>query len=126
MTSCPSCSKPKTARALLCAACRKLAIEIGVQLLVEPGTTFGSLLERIAERIHPAARTPGQNRAYHGKCGELARLEEITPTEVKARALQHASTELGRDVTSSKELNEDEMSDLLDWLDEQITDVAAR
>jgi hypothetical protein len=102
----------------MCAGCRRAAITAGVNLLLADMTPAEPRPPR--DRVEPF-RTPGQSRAYHGKCGSLAQLEEVIPQRIKERALEHASATLNRPVLSSKDLTEDEMSDLLDWLDERIS-----
>ena len=113
---CPSCDGPISKNAQLCAACRKRAIVAGVNLLA-PGA-------RSPEQASPPSpqrpRTSGQNRAYHGKCGTLARLRDVTVREVKTWALEQASTRFRRNIESSADMTEDEMSDVLDMLDDAI------
>jgi hypothetical protein len=115
---CPVCGGPKTKRAHLCAGCRRAAIAAGVNLLLADMTPAAPR----PPHVDPF-RTPGQSRAYHGKCGSLAQLEQTTPQRIKQQALEHISAVVGRPVLSSKDLTEDEMSDLLDWLDESIASV---
>jgi hypothetical protein len=110
---CPGCSGRISRGATLCRECRKRAIVAGVNLLA-PGA-------RTAIPPAPAPRTTGQNRAYHGKCGTLARLRGQSERETKQWALAEASSRFGRAIASSAELNEDEMSDVLDLLDDAIT-----
>lgn len=110
---CPGCGGKISRAATLCAICRKTAIVAGVNLIA-PGARAA------APPPPPAARTNGQNRAYHGKCGTLARLRGIPPQEVKKEILEWASRMFGHEIDSSKAMNEDEMSDVLDTLDAAI------
>lgn len=111
--TCPGCGGTISRRAQLCRLCRPRAIAAGVNLLA-PGA-------RAPAPATPAAqRTPGQSRAYHGKCGTLARLLGEQPQEVKRAALEKASRMFDREITSSSDLNEIEMSDVLDQLDAAI------
>lgn len=115
---CPCCGGKISRGATLCAICRKTAIVAGVNLIA-PGARSA------APPPPPAARTNGQNRAYHGKCGTLARLRGIPPQEAKTEILEWASRMFGREITTSKAMNEDEMSDVLDTLDAAIAEVEA-
>jgi hypothetical protein len=110
---CPVCNGKISPKARLCATCRKAAIVAGVNLIA-PGARSA------APPPPPAAPTNGQNRAYHGKCGTLARLRGVPPQEVKKEILEWASRMFGREIASSKAMNEDEMSDVLDTLDAAI------
>lgn len=116
--SCPGCGGRISRGARLCIECRKRAIVAGVNLLA-PGAR--------ADAPAPAAgrQTPGQNRAYHGKCSTIARVTGEPPTLVKRAALDKASRMFRRPIDSSKDMNEDEMSRLLDHLDEAIAAAAA-
>jgi hypothetical protein len=67
----------------------------------------------------PAARTTGQNRAYHGKCGTLARLRGVPPRGQEGRSSRPRRCSV-REIATSKAMNEDEMSDVLDTLDDAI------
>lgn len=109
---CPGCGGKISRGATLCRECRKRAIVAGVNLLA-PGA-------RARTPATPTKRTSGQNRAYHGKANTLARLTSRSERAVKEWALEEASTMFGREITSSRDLNEDEMSDMLDRLDEEI------
>lgn len=112
--TCPGCGGKMSRGATLCRECRKRAIVAGVNLLA-PGARAQ------APPPAPAKRTSGQNRAYHGKANTLARLTARSERAVKDWALEQASTMFGRTITSSRDLNEDEMSDMLDRLDEEIS-----
>jgi hypothetical protein len=115
--TCPGCSGPISRGAQLCRLCRPRAIAAGVNLLA-PGA-------RSSQPQPPAgARTTGQNRAYHGKCGTLARLRDVPVREIKDWALAQASTRFRRNITSSADMNEDEMSDVLDTLDDAIAEAS--
>jgi hypothetical protein len=118
--TCPGCGGKISRGATLCRECRKRAIVAGVNLLA-PGARAHT------PPLPPAKRTTGQNRAYHGKANTLARLTARSERAVKEWALEQASTMFSRTITSSSELNEDEMSDMLDRLDEEIatTETAA-
>lgn len=110
---CPSCDGPISRGAQLCRDCRKRAIVAGVNLLA-PGARTS------APAPPPRPRTSGQNRAYHGKCATLAHLTEQPERQVKKWALSEASKLFRREISSSADLNEDEMSDILDLLDDAI------
>jgi len=113
--NCPGCAGPKSARATLCRDCRRRANSVGAAVVAQ--------LPTVAAPSRPAdvgPRSAGQNRAYHGKCGTLAAIRETTPQQIKAQALEYASVRFGRAITSSGDLDELEMSDVLDWLDTQL------
>ena len=114
---CPGCNGKISPKAQLCASCRRDANAIGASVVERVGTSA------VAQPPAPAMRdrTPGQGRAYHGKCGTLARLRGTTPQEIKRSALEQASRMFRREIDSSKAMNEDEMSEILDWLDDEIT-----
>lgn len=114
---CPSCDGPISRDAQLCRDCRKRAIVAGVNLLA-PGAR--SPEQAPPPPTPPRQRTSGQNRAYHGKCGTLARLRDVPVRQIKGWALEQASTRFRRNIESSADMNEDEMSDVLDMLDDAI------
>jgi len=116
---CPGCGGKISRGATLCSICRKTAIVAGVNLIA-PGARAAA-----PPPPAPAARTTGQNRAYHGKCGTLARIRGVPVREVKQWALEQASTIFRREITTSKAMNEDEMSDVLDILDDAIAQAEA-
>lgn len=116
---CPGCGQAKSPRAQLCSSCRKRANAVGAAVVAQIPSAEPP---RPVPPSAAGARTPGQNRAYHGKCATLAALEQVSPQQIKARALEHAALACGRPIASSGELNELEMSDLLDWLDSQLGD----
>ena len=111
--TCPGCGGPKHSQAQLCRECRKRAIVAGVNLLA-PGARTD------APAPKPGKQTPGQNRAYHAKCSTIARATGEPPTLVKRAALDKATPMFRRPIDSSKDMNEDEISQLLDHLDEAI------
>lgn len=111
---CPGCGGKISRGAQLCSECRKRAIVAGVNLLA-PGARAN------APAPAPGKQTPGQNRAYHAKCSTIARATGEQPTVVKRAVLEKASSMLRRPIGSSKDMNEDEMSRLLDHLDGAIT-----
>lgn len=111
--TCPGCGGKISRGAQLCSECRKRAIVAGVNLLA-PGARADPPAPK------PGVQTPGQNRAYHAKCSTIARATGEQPTIVKRAVLEKASSMFRRDITSSKAMNEDEMSRLLDHLDEAI------
>ena len=113
---CPGCGGPISRGAQLCRLCRPRAIAAGVNLLA-PGA-------RAAVPAPAGPRTAGQSRAYHGKCGTLARLRGEQPQQIKKAVLERASHRFRREITSSSELNEIEMSDVLDELDAAIAEAA--
>lgn len=110
---CPSCGGKISRGATLCAVCRRIAIHAGVNLIA--AGPQGRAASPIA-----GPRTAGQNRGYHGKCGDLARLRGVKPQDVKRDVLQKASQMFGREITSSRDLDEDEMSEILDTLDDEL------
>jgi hypothetical protein len=115
---CPGCGGKISRGATLCAICRKTAIVAGVNLIAPGARSAGP-------PPPPPARTTGQNRAYHGKCGRLARIRGVPVREIKEWALEQASTMFHREIASSKAMNEDEMSDVLDILDDAIAQAEA-
>jgi len=120
--TCPGCGGSKSKRALLCAACRRRAISVGVQEVLTP-----------APPDEP--RSPSQNLAFHGKCATLAKLElsdDATHVAVNQRAMERkhdalawAAKRFGRSIESSRQLSRDEMSEVLEWLDERQLQVAS-
>jgi hypothetical protein len=110
---CPACGGKKSRSAKLCASCRKLANEVGASLL---------------PHVHqPPARprTLDQNRAYHGKCGAIAKLKNVDAREIKKQARARASELFGRTIESSADLSELEMDRLLDRLDDELEQLLA-
>lgn len=123
MMTCPGCNGKISRGAKLCRDCWKRARVAGVNLLRGGGDVYVGVdreSSRDATALVVHARTAGQNRAYHGKANAIARLTSRSEREVKAWALEQAATMFGRSITSSRDLNEDEMSELLDRLDEEI------
>lgn len=108
--SCPGCGGKKSRRARLCASCRRRANVIGARVWTET-----------AAPVSTTPRTSQQSRVYHGKCASIAKLEQRDLIDVKRRALETATLMFGRPITSSTELTEIEMEQLLERLDEQLT-----
>lgn len=111
-TTCPGCGGKKSRDAMLCRSCRTRANALGV-----------SVLTHVHEAATPAPsrpRTPQQNRVYHGKLADLARLEQAPIAALKRRVLAEATSRFNRPVTSSTDLSEVEMEQLLEWLDDQL------
>lgn len=106
----------------MCADCRKRANAIGASVVAQLPTAQQLPQPQPVEPRAIDPRTPGQNRAYHKKIALLASQSDQSLKAVKAAALAHISEQLNRDVASSSDLDELEMSDLLDWLDAQIDD----
>lgn len=97
---------------MLCRGCRVSANQVGV-----------TVVTHVHEAAAPAAarpRTPEQNRVYHGKLADLARLERLPMATLKQRVIAEASLRFNRPITSSTELSEIEMEQLLEWLDDQL------
>ncbi len=115
---CPGgCGGTKSARARFCASCRARANELGDEVLRRVPTANPAAARSRAQTM---LRTPEQNRAYHGKCGAIARLRGRNARTVKTEALTLASQLFERKVESSTELSELEMDRLLDHLDAQL------
>jgi hypothetical protein len=129
-TVCPGCGGAKTARARLCATCRRRANSVGEQVWTE-------------SHVPPPParpRTGQQSRIYYGKCASIARA--LLPPQgadvaagdrsaldrgmrdVKRRALEWASRAFGREIASSTDLTEIEMERLLEHLDDVLDDLA--
>lgn len=109
---CPGCSKPKTKRARLCADCRRRAVSIGVKALLET-----------AERGHaPAIERigPRQVSAFYGKADELDRILERPHRTGHNLALEQASREFSRRITSVNDLSYAEASWILDQLSAEV------
>lgn len=108
-SACPGCGGPKTRRAQFCATCRRRANVVGAKVWTET-----------AAPVSTTPRTSQQNRVYHGKCASLAKLEQLELFQIKRRSLEAASAMFRRPITSSTELTEIEMEQLLEHLDEQL------
>lgn len=105
---CPGCGNEKTARARLCASCRRRANNVGESAWKQSAGLQGA----------PARpRTPEQNRVYHGKLASIAKLEKAELFDVKQRTLEFASLTFEREIKSSTELTELEMEHVLEQLD---------
>lgn len=100
-TICRGCGGKKTKRARVCARCRRLAYELGIQQLF---------------RVDPMST--GQQRALNAKAAELGRLLGTTKNAEKAKAYAIATKHFDREITSSKQLTWDECDWLLDQFDE--------
>lgn len=93
--SCPSCGRPKTKLAKLCAACRAIANKAGE----------GVILKRL---------TPGQMRAFYAKANRVDEARQAEYGTAKAAALERAGVE------STTLLTEMQASDAIDWLENQL------
>lgn len=119
---CPGCDGAKSKRARLCASCRRRANAVGADVLQQMPTA--------TPRPRLVPRTPQQNIVYHARCTDLARLElgplassaqlRMRVIELKAETMQRASQRFGREITSSTELSEPEMEQVLELLDQQL------
>lgn len=107
--TCPGCGGKKDHRARLCGSCRRRANQVGE-------TAWKKSAGLSAAPARP--RTPQQNLVYHGKLTSIAKLENAELLDVKHRTLELASSMFGREFTSSTELNELQMEQLLERLDE--------
>lgn len=109
---CPGCSKPKTKRARLCSDCRRRAVSIGVQSVLEAAARgHGPAIERIGSR---------QISAFYGKTDELDRILERPHRTGHNLALEQASKHFGRRIQSVKDLSYDEASWILDQLSAEV------
>lgn len=111
-TVCPGCSGPKSKRAELCATCRRQANAVGASVLTH--------VHEAATPVPSRPRTPQQNTVYHGRCSDLAKLLRLSLLEVKKRTLTQAGKMFDRVFTSSTQLAEIEMEQLLEWLLEEL------
>jgi hypothetical protein len=107
---CPGCGGEKTQHATLCHDCRKRAVRIGVEAVANRRAR--------PHRDNMNRMSTAQRRAYHKKLGILVQLTGRPKHELKASYLRQASGAFGREITSTKQLTEEEASDLLDWLEE--------
>lgn len=112
--TCPSCGGAKSKTARLCASCRRRASALGERALLEP-----------PRGVPARPRTAQQNTAYHAKLGELARMTGQHLLDMKRDALELASAMFNRDVTSSTQLTEIEMEQLLDRIDVRMLELRA-
>ena len=109
---CPGCDGQKTEAAVLCADCRKRAVRIGVEAVTN---------RKSRTPIQESDRmTPSQRRAYHKKLGILVDLTGRPKSALKDSYLRQASATFGREITSTKQLTQEESSDVLDWIEETI------
>ena len=109
---CPGCGGAKTRRARICASCRRRAIELGVQAVLE---TAGRGPQPDVEMIGPR-----QVSAFYAKTDELDRILERPYRTGHDLALERASEHFGRPITSVNELAYAEASWVLDRLSEQV------
>lgn len=121
--ACPGCGGQKSKRAKLCAECRRRANAVGADVVTHVGEAAIP-----PESRPPRPRTPQQNLVYHARITDLAKLTDppsketlrVLERQLKKAALEKARQLFGREITSSTELTEAEMEQLLEWLDEQL------
>jgi excisionase family DNA binding protein len=96
-------------------------VKIGRSTRIDADDVRAFVRRSAGEAVRRDPVAPRQLAAYHAKCGDIARLARRELRDVKAWAMEHASTEIcGKRVTSSKDLSYVEMHDLLDWLEGQV------
>lgn len=111
--SCAGCGGEKTKRAVVCAACRSFATDIGIQAVLaerKPRPTDAENLQRF-DRMR---------RAFHGKCDAIARELGESKLSIKQGILVRASTQFKRAIASFNDCTLLEAGWILDRLEEQL------
>lgn len=111
--TCPGCGKPKTARAKVCARCRRRATAIGVRALID-SRKKGKTPEG-EEKLNPKQRA-----GIYARCDEIDMyVDGVKTGNTKKRILEEAEREFGRPITSVNDLTYSEASWALDYLREE-------
>ena len=101
-----------------------IAVRIGRAVRIEERE-----LEQLVTRQRPRRQPPapaavkasgGQGRALHAKANVIDTARGSKSGTAKAEALATCSQQFGRQITSSRELSEDEASFVLEWMSEVI------
>jgi hypothetical protein len=110
---CPGCHGTKTKRAVVCAACRSFATEIGIQAVLAERKARPTDAENLQ-------RFDRMRRAYHGKCDAIGKELGESKLSIKQGILVRASEQFKRPIASFDDCTLLEAGWILDRLEEQL------